>query len=155
MIRLAEPSDVAGLVDLVAAFHAQHVVLCPRDYHAKLDRVALGEMIADALSSQAEVVAVAVQGGMPVGYVWGCVIDRVSSALSPAARTLFLQQIVVAKDRRRSGVGTALLGFLDAVAKAIGANSVMLDCAVTNEPAQSFFEVRGFHRSTAIMRRDF
>jgi GNAT superfamily N-acetyltransferase len=135
------------LLDLFAAFHAQHVALCPLDYRPALERGAVAAMI----EAERRSIAVATVNGSVVGYAWHGLVDRPGSALTPPARLLFVHQAFVGEAHRRNGVGRKLFAFLDALASALGAH-LALDCAVANEGALAFFRREGFQPSTLIMR---
>jgi ribosomal protein S18 acetylase RimI-like enzyme len=63
---------------------------------------------------------------------------------------LFL--FAVAAGQRRQGVGSALLAWLEAVARAGGVNRIALECRRSNEAARNFYGEHGYHE-VSIARR--
>jgi GNAT superfamily N-acetyltransferase len=62
------------------------------------------------------------------------------------ARTFILNDLFVVPDRRRSGVGSALLQAAVDHARALGAVRVSLNTDVANTTAQATYEARGWRR---------
>ena len=62
------------------------------------------------------------------------------------ARTFVLNDLFVVPDRRRSGVGSALLEAAVAYARALGAVRVTLNTDIGNATAQATYEARGWKR---------
>ncbi|MEM7613494.1 MAG: GNAT family N-acetyltransferase [Pseudomonadota bacterium] len=61
-----------------------------------------------------------------------------------AAGTLLMDGIMVGKDARGQGVGTALLDAIKAKARTLGCTSVRLDVIDTNPRARALYERQGF-----------
>jgi ribosomal-protein-alanine N-acetyltransferase len=76
------------------------------------------------------------QGGEITGY----------AGIAAAADQADVQTIVVRPDRRRLGVGRALLAALLAEAARRGAREIFLEVRTDNMPAQVMYERFGFHR---------
>lgn len=53
---------------------------------------------------------------------------------------------------RRQGVGSALLEWLEAVAKTAGLQRVQLECRRENEAARNFYGARGYHERVIVRR---
>lgn len=78
--------------------------------------------------------SVAEDGGEVIGY--GCI--------SVAADSCDLENILVAEEYRRSGVGKAILSKLMATARSRGANEMFLEVRVSNAAAMSLYLSAGF-----------
>jgi len=55
----------------------------------------------------------------------------------------YVWALAVDKDRRRQGIGSALMDFAEAYTRAAGLNRLSLDVGAKNEAARSFYEGRG------------
>ena len=65
-------------------------------------------------------------------------------------RIYLLNDLFVATDARRYGVGKALLGASDEHARALGAASLWLQTELNNAPAQALYESLGWKRDQAF-----
>ena len=122
MIRRALPDDVGRLADLEA------------------DN--LGD---DAWS--AGLVAAGVAGDLPTISWWVAEVDGVVVGLAVAsvvADIAELQRIAVDADHRRSGLARELLAEVRAVARAEGADRLLLEVREDNSGALSFYADQGF-----------
>ena len=81
-------------------------------------------------------------GGAPAGFTQ---LYPSFSSIS-LARTFILNDLFVVPDRRRSGVGSALLQAAVDHARALGAVRVSLNTDVANTTAQATYEARGWRR---------
>ena len=79
---------------------------------------------------------------------------RAQSEFRNPETSIYVHQIGVREDSRGRGIGTALLGFIEERATAIGASAIGLDYWVFNACARSFFEARGFSPSQVKMRKE-
>ncbi len=122
MIRRALPDDVGRLADLEA------------------DN--LGD---DAWS--AGLVAAGVAGDLPTISWWVAEVDGVvvgNAVASVVADIAELQRIAVDADHRRSGLARELLAEVRAVARAEGADRLLLEVREDNSGALSFYAAQGF-----------
>ena len=81
-------------------------------------------------------------GGRPLGFTQ----PYPSFSSVSLARTFILNDLFVVPDRRRSGVGSALLQAAVDHARALGAVRVSLNTDVANTTAQATYEARGWKR---------
>lgn len=92
------------------------------------------KMLSDAFLANGFIGLTAEENGEVIGYIFG------KKVLTEAE----VELIAVKKERRKNGVGRALLtGFLAAV-KACGVTDVFLEVRRSNEAAQSLYEKCGF-----------
>jgi len=111
---------------------------------------------------------VAIEQGLP----WSWRTGRVASAIrdadtnvvvvgAPAALDGFgimsyldddahLLLFAVAPERRRQGVGSAILAWLEAVARAAGARRIRLEARRGNEAARLFYNEHGYHERAIV-----
>lgn len=99
------------------------------------------ESVARLLSGPANLSMVAESAGRMVGFVIGqCVVD-----------TAEVLAVAVEASARRAGWGAALLTGFERVARASGADRVILDVAADNDPALALYTGRGYE---TVARRD-
>ncbi len=63
-----------------------------------------------------------------------------------------LQLLAVRADRRRSGVGSALLVWLEAVARVAGLARIGLEARLDNVAGRSFYSEHGYHEKCIVAR---
>lgn len=139
IVRRAETPDLpvlAPLFDRYRQFYGQ-----PAD--AERARAFLGER----LRLDESVVFLALHGGEAIGFVQ--LYPGFSSVR--AARTFVLNDLYVAEDRRRGGVGRALVQAAVAHAREVGAAGLSLVTGVDNRRAQALYEGLGWARETAFV----
>lgn len=90
--------------------------------------------IASAFENPAYTMAVAEEGGEVIGY--GCTCT--------ACESCDLENVLVAEEYRRGGVGGAIMEYLLADAKARGAEKVFLEVRVSNYAAMKMYLSCGF-----------
>ena len=81
-------------------------------------------------------------------------VDRPESAYMCARRFYHIEEFGVSEDFRRQGVGTALLRFCRAEARAKGFDRLELDVWAFNETAQHFYEAAGFRPYRSYLESD-
>jgi ribosomal-protein-alanine N-acetyltransferase len=87
-------------------------------------------------------VAVAVDGATLLGF----------GIMQYADEEAHLLLLAVDPRHRRKGVGTVLLGWLEAVAREAGIRRVLLECRRDNEGARNFYGSLGFHERRIVRR---
>jgi ribosomal protein S18 acetylase RimI-like enzyme len=78
--------------------------------------------LSDLLSDPKNLLIVAEEGTEVVGFVWAHWLDRIRSE----RKQLFIYEVEVAAPRRRRGIGTALMHFVIATARAAGADTFLV-----------------------------
>ncbi len=106
--------------------------------------------LAERLDREESVVFLAFEGGEAVGFT-----QLYPSFTSVGmARTFVLNDLYVASDRRRGGVGAALIEAAVEHARQVGAVRLSLSTGVGNRTAQALYERRGWVRETAFVGYD-
>lgn len=134
-IRPAELSDSDALFSLARAFATSFTV----------ERSAFESSFAALLQSDDAFVAVAFDGGRVVGYVLG--FDH--HAFYANGRVAWVEEIMVAGDVRRRGVGRQLMGSFEQWAK--GRESKLV--ALATRRAAPFYRSLGYDESAIYFRR--
>ncbi|MFN8498333.1 MAG: GNAT family N-acetyltransferase [Anaerolineae bacterium] len=135
-IRRAVPSDAADIVRLNLAFN---------DLRTTEDYIAA--QLADA--AHVERVYVAEVDGRVVGLASLRLLPQALDAVPYAE----LSELFVEDAYRRGGVGRALVGRIEAEARAAGAQQLALLTAWRNTDAHAFYHALGYRLYTVTMRR--
>lgn len=142
-IRQATLAEVPLLAALNDHVHALHVLAEPEVYrptvHGEL-QAHFRKILAD---EKAQVLVVEV-GERPVGYV---VVREVRSAghtyHHPMAHML-VDELAVAPAFRRRGLGRALMNAVEARARELRLDTIVLDVRAHNQAAKAFYEALGY-----------
>jgi len=136
---MTKAGDLRDRLRAAAAGDADSVAALQR---AAFDEPWSTESVARLLAGPANLSLVAPDGsGGLAGFLIGqCVVD-----------TAEVVAVAVAAEHRRAGWGRALLGGFEAVARASGAERVLLDVAADNAPALALYDARGYR---TVARRD-
>jgi ribosomal protein S18 acetylase RimI-like enzyme len=137
-VREAEPEDVEAIMDLVGQLGY------PSQAHAVAGR--LERLAADAASW----VFVAVRDGRVIGVVSAHVMTILERD-DPIAR---VTAMAVDESARESGVGSALLERVEAVARAEGCDTIDLTTRYEREGAAAFYRRRGFQDTSLRFVKD-
>ena len=136
-VTLAEPSDTTAIADLME----------------ELDRF-YGETETDPPEQRASEIVSALFGPVPAAYVLlarddGEVVGMASySFLWPASgltRSLFLKELYVKQERKRQGIGAALMQEVCRIALRQGCSRVEWQTETTNSDAQLFYRALDAH----------
>lgn len=107
--------------------------------------------LADRLRLEESVVFLAFEGGRAIGFT-----QLYPSFTSVGtARTLVLNDLYVAGDNRRGGVGKALIAAAVAYARETGAKGLSLTTGVENVAAQAVYERLGWEREVRFIGYTF
>jgi GNAT superfamily N-acetyltransferase len=133
-VRQAVLADLPVLVPLFDAY---------RQFYGRTPDPAAAESCQRARVSHGQsVLFLAFEGGDAVGFTQ---LYPSFSSVS-LARTFILNDLFVVPDRRRAGVGSALLGAAVDYARSLGAVRVTLNTDTGNATAQATYEARGWKR---------
>lgn len=152
-IRPAEKDDLPLVAKLAGQLVRMHHDTDPSRF-LLVDRVEEGYAwwFTRELARAEAVILVACRGTIVVGYAYGTVHDRDWNLLLDAHGAI--NDIFVAPDARRGGIGRKLVGALVESLHRLGAPRVVLMTMVSNEPAQQLFRQCGFRATMLEMTRD-
>lgn len=136
-ITLAGEEDVPSLADLLGLLLAQEPEFAPDQ---DKQRRALGAVVSDASIGR---IYIARDGADPIAMV--SLLYTVSS--TEGGKAAWLEDLVVRPDRRRRGIGRALLEHVAAQARADGVLRITLLTDADNERAHALYRSLGFEFS--------
>ncbi len=151
-LRPATLADVPALAALGRASFTDAFghVYAPEDLAAFLDEVHDGEAVARRVASPNRVYRLAEDtDGQLVGYCQLVLRDSFEPA-STASRPITLSQLYCAASATASGLGTALMEWALAEARARGADEMRLSVWAENHGAQRFYKRYGFEHVADI-----
>jgi GNAT superfamily N-acetyltransferase len=142
MLRRATAADAAALARLNGHVQGWHAAQYPKTFFAAPDPEGLVAYYQGRLAEPG--CSVFLAGDPPVGYALCSLQARAASVFSPAIRRLLVEQIAVAPDARRKGMGRALLAAARALAHDLQVDEIVLDTWEANHDAHRFFRAEGF-----------
>ena len=101
----------------------------------------------EAVASDDRLWSAASADGQSVGWLW---VKPIDGADEPS---VFLEQITVAASCRRQGYGRAMLGALEELLAADGAEELQLNVFVANEAARGLYAATGYEEVGRDERR--
>lgn len=143
VIRSSEAhlEDIVRLNEVVQKVHCEH----EQSYFRTYDPDVVREHIQHAFADAAVIFLVALEEGVPLGYVLLRKRERPEDAFSKARTYLELEHIAVSPEARRRGVGSALIDETFVLAKALSIPDVELSVWQFNEDAKRLFSGKGFN----------
>jgi GNAT superfamily N-acetyltransferase len=145
ILTKAKQSDIEGLVELLTNLFEQEKEFQP---NPDLQRKALSRII---LNSEVGVILVAKVDQKILGML--NLLFTQSTALG--SRVAILEDMIVSADSRGMGVGSLLIDFAIEEASNLGCKRITLLTDNDNISAQSFYEKKGFMKSTMTPFRLF
>ncbi len=145
ILTKAKQSDIEGLVELLTNLFEQEKEFQP---NPDLQRKALSRII---LNSEVGVILVAKVDQKILGML--NLLFTQSTALG--SRVAILEDMIVSADSRGMGVGSLLIDFAIEEASNLGCKRITLLTDNDNIGAQSFYEKKGFMKSTMTPFRLF
>ena len=97
--------------------------------------------------------ALARNGAGIVGYAFVCLEQGADDTFPLGERFAELYSLSVARERRRQGIGTLLLDFVDAELAARGIHDLRVAVTVGNSGAQRLYERRGLQPTEVLLYR--
>lgn len=151
ILRRATAADAATLARLNAHVQGWHAVQYPKTFFAVPDPEGL---VAYYEGRLAEPGCTAFLAGDPGdGYALCSLQSREASVFSPAIQRLLVEQLAVAPEVRRQGVGRALMQAARDLARELQADEIVLDTWEANHAAHEFFRAEGFEPVRMLFRR--
>ena len=151
ILRRATAADAAILARLNAHVQGWHAAQYPETFFAVPDPEGLVGYYEGRLAEPGCTVFLA--GDPPEGYALCSLQAREASVFSPAIRRLLVEQIAVAPDARRRGVGRALMQAARDLAVELKVDEIVLDTWEANHAAHGFFRAEGFSPVRMLFRR--
>ena len=137
-IRQATPSDLDHLAPLFDGYR--------QFYRQSSDVEGAKRFLLDRLRYNQSIIFVAFQAGEAVGFTQ--LYPSFSSGAM--AQILILNDLFVAPNARKRGIGSALLGHAAEYARQIGALRLVLSTEAENRAAQSLYEQHGWKHDTVF-----
>jgi GNAT superfamily N-acetyltransferase len=142
-IRPARVEDVAALLELHREVHELHLVNRPDQFKPTLDQEIAAKFRKQLEASDTKVWVAELDGKL-VGHAVAVHYQRPEGPNCPARQWWDVDQIGVASDYRRSGIGRALLRTVVDAATAAGIQQIELNSWAFNREAHAAFESFGF-----------
>jgi ribosomal protein S18 acetylase RimI-like enzyme len=142
-IRPAAPGDANSLATLHAHVHDLHVANIPQHFKPTVfdDVVAWFNEVMEKPTAH---IWIAVEGEVPLGYVCAFRHEREENVFSHPRQWMEIDAIAVSPQRRRNGVGRALVEHVLRFAHAEGLSDVELTSWAFNTDAIAAFRSLGF-----------
>lgn len=141
-VRLAEASDAEAIVELMQEVQAVHVAGRPDLFKPGGTENAAETRVRMAVPGN--FMWVATRGASVVGYAFGRLSVEPENTWRFAARNFVLDQMGAKAGLRGQGIGRALWSAVLDVAKAEGADRVVLNVWAFNKGARGFYDRLGF-----------
>ncbi|WP_397428725.1 GNAT family N-acetyltransferase [Pseudofrankia sp. BMG5.37] len=152
-VRPATAADVVALGRLNAVVQELHARTHPTEFCAP-DATAAASFFREKLDQPNVLVLLAEEGGRTVGYLYAEEQHREANLFRPRSSVLEIHQICTRSDRRRGGVGRALMTAAEQHAVSWGLDGLRLSTGSFNTDAQQFFASLGYvPYSIRLMRR--
>jgi ribosomal protein S18 acetylase RimI-like enzyme len=152
-VQVARRMDAPALAALNQAVQQLHHDWSAAEYLVPDPRAA-EEFFLAKVGDPSALVLVAERGGHPVGFLYGQELHRPANPFTVEVTVLYVEQVAVLPERRRSGVGRALFHAAEAAAAKRGLDGVRLETSAQNTAAQKFFERLGYDAYSVRMKKD-
>jgi ribosomal protein S18 acetylase RimI-like enzyme len=152
-VQVARRMDAPALAALNQVVQQMHHDWSGAEFLAPDPRAAEAFFL-DKVGDPTALVLVAFRSGHPVGYLYGQELHRPANPFTSEMRVLYVEQVVVLPERRRSGVGRALFHAAERAAEARDLDGVRLETSAVNKAARAFFERMGYDAYSVRLRKD-
>ena len=155
-IREATLDDYDALCPLFSEVDAQHREALPHLFRMPAGPARTKEFISDVTSDENAVLFLAERTGEVVGLIHVLVRDARDIPILVPRRYAVIDNLIISKGSRRSGIGRSLVARAEQWAAAKGANSVELNVWEFNKDAVAFYEKLGYATASRRMwKSDF
>ncbi len=148
-IRKADKGDCAGIAELLKIIAAQHGAGRPDLFDASCGKYD-AEGVASLLPDHAVFVAEGESGGI-AGYLIAKIKEQPKYAVRKAYRCLYIDDLCVNPEYRKSGIGRALFDEARAYAEKNGCYNIELNVWEFNEGAKFFYKRMGMSTQKRTM----
>ena len=153
-IRKAEVKDIPSLILLLKEVLAVHAEIRP-DIFSSTTKYNEAD-IKEILKNDKKPIYVAVNDEDKVlGYLFLELKDNKEASNQKFRTTLYIDDICVAKEHRREGIGEALFNFAKELAISLKCDDITLNVWSGNEAALKFYTKHGFKERNAILELNF
>ena len=153
-IRPASVADALTLARLNRHVHALHVDAAPTLFRDAPDED-IAAALADMLARDGVHARLAERDdGEAIGYMIAVVETGAANAFAHARSRVLVDQIAVAPEARRTGVGHRLVDAAAQIARAHGIAHLDAKVWMFNAPSRDFFQAAGFMPRLQILTRD-
>jgi ribosomal protein S18 acetylase RimI-like enzyme len=152
-VRAATGADRGPLEALFRVVAQAHARMAPGFFRAAPLSGRMGAPLG-RLDGEDEAVLVADQAGGVVGLVHVQVYDTPAQPELAPRRRIYIEELVVAPDQRRRGVGRALMAAAGRWGTQRGATQVVLTVWARNGGARRFYRALGFDDVSRVMALD-
>ncbi len=140
----AKKEHINELVLLNSEVQEIHSRTYPHIFKYPIDTSLVRDEFLSNISDSNQLIYVAVKENSIVGYIWSQYIERPESALTYAAKKIYIHHISVSQQQRKEGVGELLMAHISKEARQRSVQHIALDVWSFNESAASFFEKCGY-----------
>lgn len=154
MIAPCTTSDIPALAALLRGLQAHHAAHLPQRFHDRATEADLRDVLHDALSEGAELLAYRVEG-VPRGYLMWRWRERPASALEHPARLAQLDHIWTDPSWRRRGIARRLIAAFEARTIAQGAQGWSVAPQGTNAAARALMAGAGARPAARMLEKRF
>ena len=141
-IRLANNSDIPGMIELLKQVGEVHHQIRPDLFRAGAQKYSVSDL-EELLKDENRPIFVGLDDGRMLGYCF-CILEEVKD--DPVLRdvkSLYIDDLCVDENIRGKHVGSRLYDHVCIYAKSIGCRSVTLNVWCGNDSAMKFYESRG------------
>ena len=149
-VREATESDLDAMVRLNAEVQNLHARAMPWPFKMA-DLEAIKAAFANWFADKQHTIAVACDDEQAVGYLMMRVREVPEHAFCFEQRLLYIDQIGVARQYHRQGIGRKLIAFAQTIARKKNIDRVELDVWDFNKNARGFFLSQGFQPTRHFM----
>ncbi|MGI5490350.1 N-acetyltransferase family protein [Microtetraspora malaysiensis] len=144
-IRRASPEDADLLAGMNHYVHGIHVEHRPDIYKAQPSQEELAAVFKDRLVQESARIFIAELDGQPVGYAGATLHERAGGVfVHGGGSIIFLDQLAIAPQAKRHGVGSGLLNAVREAGRDAGCLRLITEVWDFNHEARSFYEAVGF-----------
>jgi len=141
-IRLANNSDIPGMIELLKQVGEVHHKIRPDLFRAGAQKYSVSDL-EQLLKDESRPIFVGVEDDRMLGYCF-CILEEVKE--NPVLRdvkSLYIDDLCVDENIRGKHVGSKLYAHVCSYAKSIGCRSVTLNVWCGNDSAMAFYQSRG------------
>ena len=144
-VQRATQAHVPGIASLNNTVQRMHAEEHPHIFKYPTDPSEVEAFFSGRVDCEGNFVFVTVtEGGEIAGYIWAAIECRDENPFKFARGVMYIHQIAVAPEQRRSGVGSRLVERVEECASELRLQTLALDSWTFNTEAHEFFRKLGF-----------